>query len=44
MDKENMIHTHTHKFSFKQEGNPDIYNMNEPSGYCARWNNPDKEK
>lgn len=44
VDKENMIPTDTHKFSFTKEGNPDIYNMSELRGYYAGWNNPDKEK
>lgn len=44
VDKENMIHTDTHKFNFNKEGNPDIYSMNEPRGCYAMWTNPDKEK
>lgn len=35
VDKENMIPTDTHKFSFSKEGNPDIYNMSELRGYYA---------
>ena len=42
MDKENMIHTDTHKFSFKQEGNPDIYSMNEPRGYYPKENKSER--
>ena len=48
MNKENVIHKHTHNgilLSHKNGGNIAIcYNMNEPGGLCAKWNKSERER
>ena len=45
MDKEKVVHKYNElSFSHKKEWNLATYNnMNEPRGYCAKWNKADIE-
>lgn len=48
MDKEIVIHTHTHtgiSFCLEKEGNPDIWdNVDEPTGHYVKKNKLDSER
>lgn len=40
-----ILYRHAIIFSFKNEGNPDLYNnMDETRGHYVKWNTPDPER